>query len=155
MKLTHTMQCAGAVTLALALSTSYAAGDTAATNQNSGMTGKEKATAIGAGTGAVAGAVVGGPVGAVVGGVAGGVIGHEGTDANGHIASTPAGPARAPDGTVKGAQAALEQQGYSPGAIDGQMGPNTRNALVKFQQDKGLTQSGTLDGATLAALGLK
>ena len=49
------------------------------------MSGKQKATAIGAGTGAVAGAVVGGPVGAVVGAAAGGVVGHEGTDANGKI----------------------------------------------------------------------
>jgi hypothetical protein len=61
------IRCASAVSLALALSTAYAADtDTQATP----MTGKEKATAIGAGTGAVAGAVVGGPVGAVVGGVA-------------------------------------------------------------------------------------
>lgn len=155
MKLTHAMQCASAATFAIVLSTACAAGDTATTSQSSGLTGKEKATAIGAGTGAVAGAVVGGPVGAVVGGVAGGVIGHEGTDANGHVTSTPSASARAPDSTVKSAQAALEQQGYSPGAVDGQMGPNTRSALMKFQQDKGLTQSGTLDGATLAALGVK
>jgi peptidoglycan hydrolase-like protein with peptidoglycan-binding domain len=118
------------------------------------MTGKEKATAIGVGTGAVAGAVVGGPVGAVVGGVAGGVVGHEGTDANGRVTSTPSSPAAMPASpTVRNAQAALETQGYSPGAIDGQMGPSTRSAVLKFQADKGLTQTGTLDGATLAALG--
>ena len=76
---------AGAVSLALAVSTAYA-NDT--NTQAQPLTGKEKATAIGAGTGAVAGAVVGGPVGAVVGGVAGGVIGHQGTDANGRVTST-------------------------------------------------------------------
>ena len=56
---------------------------------------------------------------------------------------------------MKNAQAALETQGYNPGSIDGQMGPNTRTAIMKFQQDKGLTPSGTLDSATLAALGVQ
>src|SRR5690349_1946866 len=73
---------AGAVSLALAVSSAYAADND---TQARPTTGKEKATAIGAGTGAVAGAVVGGPVGAVVGGVAGGIVGHEGTDARGHV----------------------------------------------------------------------
>lgn len=152
MNMKQTIRSAAAASLALALSTAYAAGE------GGSMTGKDKATAIGATTGAVAGAVVGGPVGAVVGGVAGGVIGHQGTDANGRVTSSPsATSAAAPsmsDGSVRTAQAALEAQGYSPGAIDGQMGPNTRSALMKFQQDKGLTPSGTLDSATLAALGV-
>lgn len=145
----RTLHCASVVALALLLSPAYAADDTTRP-----MTGKEKATAIGAGTGAVAGAVVGGPVGAVVGGVAGGVIGHEGTDANGRVQTSPASSMHASDTTVKNAQAALEQQGYNPGSVDGQMGPNTRSALMKFQQDKGLAASGTLDSATLSALGV-
>lgn len=153
MNMKQAIRCATAASVALMLSTAYAAGE------GQPMTGKQKATAIGATTGAVAGAVVGGPVGAVVGGVAGGVIGHEGTDAQGRVTSTPSSPssaaAPAPDSTVRSAQAALETQGYSPGAIDGQMGPNTRSALTKFQQDKGLTPSGTLDNATLATLGVK
>jgi phage tail tape-measure protein len=151
MNVKQAIRCASAASLALVLSTAYAGGE------SQPMTGKQKATAIGATTGAVAGAVVGGPVGAAVGGVAGGVIGHQGTDAQGRVTSTPSSSSTAssPDSTVRSAQAALETQGYSPGAIDGQMGPNTRSALVKFQQDKGLTPSGTLDNATLAALGVK
>ena len=153
MNMKQAIRCATAASFALMLSTAYGAGE------SQPITGKQKATAIGATTGAVAGAVVGGPVGAVVGGVAGGVIGHEGTDSQGRVTNTPSSSSSAstpaPDGTVRSAQAALETQGYNPGSIDGQMGPNTRTALIKFQQDKGLTPSGTLDNATLAALGVK
>src|SRR5690242_16643596 len=146
------IRCASAVSLALALSTAFAADND---TQARPMTGKEKATAIGAGTGAVAGALVGGPVGAVVGGVAGGVVGHEGTDANGRVQSTDsragAGPA---DNTVMNAQTALNSQGYNAGAADGRMGPNTRAAVSKFQADHNLPSTGSLDSATLNALGV-
>ena len=146
---------AGAVSLALAVSSAYATD----TNTNARpMSGKEKATAIGAGTGAVAGAVVGGPVGAVVGGVAGGVIGHQGTDANGRVNPTDSrdsrtsSPSMTSDSTVLSAQNALNSQGYDVGAADGRMGPNTRAAIMKFQADKNLPQTGTLDSATMSAL---
>lgn len=147
MNMKYAMRCATAVSLALALSTAYA--DDAKTAQP--MTGKQKATAIGAGTGAVAGAVVGGPVGAVVGAGIGGYVGHEGTDANGKVSSTSAS---ASDSTVRNAQAALNNQGYSVGAVDGQWGPNTQSAVRRFQADHNIAQSGTLDGATLSALGV-
>ena len=147
---------AGAVSLALAVSSAYAT-DTN-TNTNTKMTGKEKATAIGAGTGAVAGAVVGGPVGAVVGGVAGGVIGHQGTDANGKVnaddsrTSSPSSASMPSDSTVSNAQNALNSQGYNAGSADGRMGPTTRSAIMKFQADHNLPQTGTLDSATTSAL---
>jgi murein L,D-transpeptidase YcbB/YkuD len=140
------MRCATAVALALVLSTSYAADD-AKTSQP--LTGKQKATAIGAGTGAVAGAVVGGPVGAVVGAGVGGYVGHEGTDANGKVSTAPA-----TDTTVRNAQAALNAQDYDAGTVDGQWGPNTQSAVRRFQAERGIAQSGTLDGATLSALGV-
>ncbi|MFO1304325.1 MAG: peptidoglycan-binding domain-containing protein [Burkholderiales bacterium] len=151
------MRCAGAVSLALAISTAYAADND---TQAHPMTGKEKATAIGAGTGAVAGALVGGPVGAVVGGVAGGVIGHEGTDAKGRVDMSDrrtASDARTStamngDTTVMNAQNALNSQGYDTGRADGVMGPNTRSALMKFQADHNLPQTGALDTPTLNAL---
>lgn len=152
------MRCATAVSLALVLSTSYAAGDAkTSSNEPSSinaqpsqpMTGKQKATAIGATTGAVAGAVVGGPVGAVVGAGIGGVVGHQGTDANGKVSTTPAS-----DNTVRSAQAALNDQGYNVGMVDGQWGPNTQSAVRRFQAERGLTQSGTLDRSTLSALGV-
>jgi hypothetical protein len=145
------IRCAGAVSLALALSTAFAADND---TQARPMTGKEKATAIGAGTGAVAGALVGGPVGAVVGGVAGGVIGHEGTDANGRVQSTDSRYAGPADSTVMNAQTALNSQGYNAGAADGRMGPNTRAAVSKFQADHNLPATGSLDSATLNALGI-
>lgn len=157
LKLKHAV-LATAVSVALGVSTAYAAGDattpsndTSATNtQSSGsMTGKEKATAIGAGSGAVAGAVVGGPIGALVGAGIGGYVGHEGTDANGHVST-----ARTGDGTVKKAQAALNEKGYNL-AVDGRNGPNTQNAVRSFQEKNGLTASGTLDSSTLGALGVK
>jgi hypothetical protein len=143
-------RCASAVSVALLLSTAYAAGDTQ-TQTSQPMTGKQKATAIGAGTGAVAGAVVGGPVGAVVGAGVGAYVGHEGTDANGKVSSAPSGTR---DGTVRNAQAALNAHGFDAGAVDGQWGPNTQSAVLRFQADRGLPQSGTLDGATLSALGV-
>lgn len=146
------IRCAGAVSLVLALSTAYAADND---TQARPMTGKEKATAIGAGTGAVAGALVGGPVGAVVGGVAGGVIGHEGTDANGRVNTTDSrmsSTTMASDTTVMSAQNALNSKGYDAGRADGVIGPNTRAALTKFQADHGLPQTGALDAPTLDAL---
>ena len=144
---------AGAVSLALAVSTAYA-NDT--NTQAQPLTGKEKATAIGAGTGAVAGAVVGGPVGAVVGGVAGGVIGHQGTDANGRVTSTDKKTSSLPsDNSVANAQTTLNSRGYDAGPADGVMGPSTRSAIMKFQADNKLPQTGALDGPTVTALNTK
>jgi len=144
---------AGAVSLALAVSTAYA-NDT--NTQAQPLTGKEKATAIGAGTGAVAGAVVGGPVGAVVGGVAGGVIGHQGTDANGRVTSTDKKTSSLPsDNSVANAQTTLNSRGYDAGPADGVMGPSTRSAIMKFQADNKLPQTGALDGPTITALNTK
>ena len=146
------IRCASAVSLALALSPAFAADSN--TNAQP-LTGKEKATAIGAGTGAVAGAVVGGPVGAVVGGVAGGVIGHEGTDSHGRVTSSNSPASAGPsDSTVASAQTALNSQGYNVGNADGRMGPTTRSGLTKFQADHNLPQTGSLDSATLSALGI-
>jgi len=156
MKANQMIRCASAVAVALALSTaSYAADND---TQARPMTGKEKATAIGAGTGAVAGAIVGGPVGAVVGGVAGGVIGHEGTDSRGRVNandSRTSSPTMASDSTVQNAQNALNSQGYNAGSADGRMGPATRSAVTKFQADHNLPQTGALDDPTLNALNAK
>jgi Putative peptidoglycan binding domain len=162
MKMKRAISCATAASLALVFATSYAADDTTTTsNQPStnaksseSMTGKQKATAIGAGTGAVAGAVVGGPVGAVIGAGIGGYVGHEGTDANGKVSSTSTSSASASSDTVRNAQVALNTQGYNAGPTDGQFGPNTQGAVRRFQNDRGLAQTGTLDGSTLSALGV-
>jgi Putative peptidoglycan binding domain len=146
MNMKHAVRCTAAISLALALSTAFAAGE-ATTSEP--MTGKDKATAIGATSGAVAGAVVGGPIGAVVGAGIGGYVGHQGTDANGHVSTSAAS-----DGTVRKAQAALSGQGYDVGKVDGRWGPNTESAVRRFQAKSGLTESGTLDSSTLSALGV-
>jgi len=164
MKTSKITQVAGAVALALSLATTAYANDTSKTSDPA-MTGKQKATAIGAGTGAVAGAVVGGPIGAVVGAGIGGVVGHQGTDANGKVTSTPDSATRTTearadgttwnaDGSIRNAQTALNAQGYSAGTEDGVAGPNTQAALRKFQADKGLAQTGMLDAETKSALGI-
>jgi peptidoglycan hydrolase-like protein with peptidoglycan-binding domain len=41
-------------------------------------------------------------------------------------------------------QRLLADRGYSPGAIDGDFGPNSEAALKKFQSAKGLTADGVL-----------
>jgi uncharacterized membrane protein len=157
MNMKQAIHCTTAISLALVLSTSHAADSTTSTNDTTSnkaqssepMTGKQKATAIGATTGAVAGAVVGGPVGAVVGAGIGGVVGHEGTDANGRVnASHPT------DSTLRKAQAALNEKGYSVGTVDGRWGPATQDAVRRFQAKNGLAETGTLDSSTLSALGV-
>jgi hypothetical protein len=155
MHLKSTIRCASAISLALIFATANAAGEDSASSNTKPMTGKQKATAIGVTTGAVAGAVVGGPVGAVAGAVVGGVVGNQGTDANGKVPSNgKVSSTSMSANTVRSAQDALNGQGYSAGAADGQWGPNTLSAVRRFQADKGLAPSGTLDSATLAALGV-
>jgi len=149
---------AGAVALALAAPGIAGADNTtntqADTTKTQPMTGKQKATAIGAGTGAVAGAIVGGPVGAVVGAGIGGYVGHEGTDANGKVDGNAkvASAARADD-QVRKAQAALNDRGFNL-AVDGVFGPNTEKAVRDFQGNNGLAQTGMLDNETLTRLGV-
>jgi peptidoglycan hydrolase-like protein with peptidoglycan-binding domain len=55
---------------------------------------------------------------------------------------------------VQSVQQALKQKGYDAGTVDGQWGPNTREALRQFQQSQGITPSGNLDEQTLSALGV-
>lgn len=56
-------------------------------------------------------------------------------------------------GRIRAIQEALQKAGYNPGALDGVFGADTRAALQKFQQDKGLPVGG-LNKATMEALGL-
>jgi lipoprotein-anchoring transpeptidase ErfK/SrfK len=49
-------------------------------------------------------------------------------------------------------QVSLDRAGFSPGTIDGAPGRNTRAALQRFQEARGLQPSGTLDDATRQAL---
>jgi Putative peptidoglycan binding domain len=58
------------------------------------------------------------------------------------------------DSTVSAAQAELVSRGYYRGAIDGIVGPQTRDAIGRYQRDHGLTVSGVLTADTLQSLGL-
>ena len=64
---------------------------------------------------------------------------------------TPEKPKKA---TVKQVQLTLAKAGYEPGPVDGRMGPKTRGALQRFQQDKGLAVTGDIDWETLQLLKL-
>jgi peptidoglycan hydrolase-like protein with peptidoglycan-binding domain len=57
--------------------------------------------------------------------------------------------------TIQGAQERLKALGYDPGAADGVMGTKAIAALKRFQSDKDLPISGTLDRRTLDALSVK
>jgi peptidoglycan hydrolase-like protein with peptidoglycan-binding domain len=54
--------------------------------------------------------------------------------------------------TLGDIQQLLADFGYDPGSLDGVMGPQTREAIRRFQQDQGLRADGRLDGATFDAL---
>ncbi len=56
-------------------------------------------------------------------------------------------------GVIRRVQQALKDKGYEPGPIDGVMGSQTRAALTKYQQSKGLPL-GNLNKETLSSLGL-
>lgn len=53
---------------------------------------------------------------------------------------------------VRAAQTHLHTLGLEPGPIDGQFGPNTRQALRRFQEQQGLAETGELTDQLLAAL---
>lgn len=59
-----------------------------------------------------------------------------------------------PDQVVANVQAALQAQGYYTGEVDGLLGPLTRAAVARYQQDRGLYVTSALDEPTLAALGM-
>jgi lipoprotein-anchoring transpeptidase ErfK/SrfK len=76
------------------------------------------------------------------------------------VASAPAQPSATPqpletdpDTDIR-LQVALARLGFSPGAIDGIMGPQTRSALRFFQKARNLRVSGVLDSATTPHLPL-
>jgi His-Xaa-Ser repeat protein HxsA len=58
------------------------------------------------------------------------------------------------DSSVSQVQAALAREGYYHGAIDGSIGPATRNALRRYQRNQGLDATGRIDRAVIEALGL-
>jgi hypothetical protein len=59
-----------------------------------------------------------------------------------------------PDRVIVNVQVALQEQGYYAGAIDGDLGPQTRAALAAYQADRGLAVTSAVDRPTLQTLGL-
>ena len=53
---------------------------------------------------------------------------------------------------IKAAQQQLKSAGLYHDPVDGKMGPETKEAIQKFQQQRGLRSTGALDQQTLAAL---
>lgn len=49
-------------------------------------------------------------------------------------------------------QDALTDLGYGPGALDGIFGPNTKNAVIRYQKNKGLAQDGIVGCNTWRAI---
>lgn len=70
----------------------------------------------------------------------------------GTAASSSASPSR---DLIRQVQERLQTVGYNPGTIDGTMGPQTKNALLWFQNAQGLRTTGDLDAPTLNALGIR
>lgn len=59
-----------------------------------------------------------------------------------------------PDQVIARVQSVLQQQGYYYGAIDGELGPMTQQALAAWQRDHGLAITTAIDYPTLASLGM-
>jgi len=59
-----------------------------------------------------------------------------------------------PGQVVGNVQAALQEQGYYDGEVDGILGPLTRAAIARYQQDHGLYTTSAVDEPTLESLGL-
>jgi hypothetical protein len=57
-------------------------------------------------------------------------------------------------GTIALAQRTLRAEGYDPGPVNGQVGPQTVEAVKQAQKDRELEPSGRLDRRTIAALGI-
>jgi hypothetical protein len=70
------------------------------------------------------------------------------------VTAAPSGPLKLGDSgaQVKVLQRALASLGYSPGAIDGNYGPSTQQAVARFQAAAKLTPDGILGPQTLQAL---
>ncbi len=60
----------------------------------------------------------------------------------------------APDRVIVDVQSQLQRDGYYDGAVDGVLGPMTREAIAAFQADNGLPVTSVIDQPTLATLGI-
>jgi hypothetical protein len=79
--------------------------------------------------------------------------------ANPSLAPAPTPRSRPPvafsPSLVSQVQERLTEAGFGPGMPDGRLGPQTQHALRQFQRASNLPVTGTLDQATLEALGIQ
>lgn len=61
-------------------------------------------------------------------------------------------PSTKPVDTVTRVQVGLAELGYEPGAINGQLGQQTRNAILKFERDRGIRPTGDISSTLIAEL---
>jgi hypothetical protein len=61
----------------------------------------------------------------------------------------------AANATVGAVQSELVKLGYYDGAIDGTLGDQTEAAIARYQEDRNLSVTGTVDAATLQSLGIR
>src|SRR6266478_1519511 len=59
-----------------------------------------------------------------------------------------------PDQVIANVQAALQQQGYYQGEVDGLLGPLTCSAIADYQRANGLVETAGIDQPTLESLGM-
>jgi peptidoglycan hydrolase-like protein with peptidoglycan-binding domain len=79
------------------------------------------------------------------------------TDAVNMTEVTPSSPARARPAakavdTVTRVQVGLAELGYEPGTINGQLGQQTRNAIRKFEHDRGIAPTGDISSTLIVEL---
>jgi hypothetical protein len=60
----------------------------------------------------------------------------------------------APDQVLIAVQTRLQEEGYYQDAVDGTMGPNTRQSLANWQTEHGLAVTAAVDEPTLRSMGL-
>ena len=76
-------------------------------------------------------------------------------DNNDNDSTNTASDQYASNPTVGAVQSGLAKLGYYNGAVDGVLGDQTEAALARYQQDRDLSVTGTVDAATLQSLGLR
>jgi peptidoglycan hydrolase-like protein with peptidoglycan-binding domain len=53
---------------------------------------------------------------------------------------------------IRKVQEKLAELGYAPGAINGELGQNTKAAIRRFERDRGIAESGTINGDLIAEI---
>ncbi len=75
--------------------------------------------------------------------------------AAGQPGSAPPAPAAVAPDQVRAVQGRLRETGFYRGPMDGVWGPETQQAIARFQQSRGLEPNSQLNPATMGALGFQ